>query len=43
MTTDLIEKNIVKQSPNRVEELIQIFIRATELEIEFWEMGLHQR
>lgn len=29
-----------KVSPSRVEELINIFIRATELEIGFWDMGL---
>jgi thiaminase len=27
-------------SPSRMEELIRIFIRATELEIRFWDMGL---
>jgi thiaminase len=27
-------------SPSRMEELIKIFIRATELEIGFWDMGL---
>lgn len=32
-----------KVSPSRVDELIKIFIRATELEISFWDMGLgHQ-
>lgn len=29
-----------KVSPSRMEELIQIFMRATELEIRFWDMGL---
>lgn len=29
-----------KVSPSRMEELIQIFVRATELEISFWDMGL---
>lgn len=27
-------------SPSRLEELIKIFVRATELEIGFWDMGL---
>jgi thiaminase len=27
-------------SPSRLEELVGIFIRATELEIGFWDMGL---
>lgn len=27
-------------SPTRMEQLIGIFIRATELEVEFWDMGL---
>lgn len=27
-------------SPSRMEELIKIFVRATELEIRFWDMGL---
>ena len=30
-------------SPSRMEELIKIFIRATELEIRFWDMGLGAR
>lgn len=29
-------------SPSRMEELIGIFIRATELEVQFWEMGLSE-
>lgn len=29
-----------KVSPSRVEALIKIFVRATELEISFWDMGL---
>ena len=39
----LMEKNIIKQSPSRVEKLIKIFVLTTELEIEFWEMDLHER
>lgn len=27
-------------SPSRMEELIKIFVRATELEVRFWDMGL---
>lgn len=30
-------------SPSRMEELIRIFIRATELEIRFWDMGLSDK
>lgn len=37
---ELLEKHTRVVSPSRVEELIQIFIRATELEISFWGMGL---
>lgn len=29
-----------KVSPSRLEELVTIFKRATELEIGFWDMGL---
>ncbi|KAF3492252.1 phosphomethylpyrimidine kinase [Arthroderma uncinatum] len=36
----MLEKHSRNISPSRVEELIQIFIRATELEIGFWDMGL---
>ncbi len=43
MIAELIETQIVKQSPSRMEELIQIFIRATEMEIQFWELGAHVR
>ncbi|RJE25800.1 hypothetical protein PHISCL_01846 [Aspergillus sclerotialis] len=38
--SELLEKHTRGVSPSRVEELIQIFIRATELEISFWGMGL---
>lgn len=36
----LLEEHVKLVSPSRMEELIQIFIRATELEIRFWDMGL---
>jgi len=32
----------VKQSPSRVEELVDIFVRATEMEVQFWELGAHE-
>ncbi|KAI9368503.1 DNA polymerase family B-domain-containing protein [Aspergillus egyptiacus] len=38
--SELLEKHTREISPARVEELIKIFIRATELEISFWDMGL---
>ena len=34
---DLLEKNIRSVSRSRMEELVAIFIRATELEIGFWD------
>ncbi|EEQ92004.1 phosphomethylpyrimidine kinase [Blastomyces dermatitidis ER-3] len=37
---ELLEKRMRDVSPSRMEELIKIFIRATELEIGFWDMGL---
>ncbi|KAL1885723.1 trifunctional hydroxymethylpyrimidine kinase/phosphomethylpyrimidine kinase/thiaminase [Paecilomyces lecythidis] len=36
----LLEKHMREVSPSRLEELIKIFVRATELEIGFWDMGL---
>jgi thiaminase len=33
----LIESSICKQSPSRIEELVKIFLRATELEVQFWD------
>lgn len=36
----LLEDHMQHVSPSRMEELIQIFVRATELEIRFWDMGL---
>jgi len=41
-STDLLETHMVRQSPSRIEELVQIFIRATEMEIAFWEFGAHR-
>ena len=37
----LIEFNIRKQSPVRIEELVEIFVRATEMEVQFWDFGAH--
>lgn len=37
---ELLETHMRQVSPSRMEELIQIFIRATELEISFWDMGM---
>ncbi|KAJ5569701.1 heme oxygenase-like multi-helical [Penicillium hispanicum] len=39
----LLEEHMQKVSPSRMEELIGIFIRATELEINFWDMGLSDK
>ena len=36
-----MEKLVQKQSPSRIEDLVQIFICATEMEIKFWEMDAH--
>ncbi|KAL4807113.1 Phosphomethylpyrimidine kinase-domain-containing protein [Aspergillus unguis] len=38
--SELLETHMRKVSPIRMEELIKIFVRATELEIGFWDMGL---
>ncbi|TPX22728.1 hypothetical protein DIZ76_014607 [Coccidioides immitis] len=38
--SELLETHMRSVSRVRMEELVQIFIRATELEIGFWEMGL---
>ncbi|PKY01505.1 DNA polymerase alpha, catalytic subunit [Aspergillus campestris IBT 28561] len=38
--SELLETHMRDVSPSRMEELIQIFIRATELEVKFWDMGL---
>ncbi|KAJ5087518.1 heme oxygenase-like multi-helical [Penicillium angulare] len=39
----LLEKHMHKVSPDRVESLIKIFVRATELEISFWDMGMSEK
>ena len=39
----MIEKHASKVSPQRVEELVRIFIRVTEMEINFWEFDAHLR
>ncbi|OAG37649.1 hypothetical protein AYO21_08133 [Fonsecaea monophora] len=39
--TELIETHIVKQSPSRIEELIAIFVRSTEMEVRFWDFDAH--
>ncbi|KAH8821525.1 thiamine biosynthesis protein-like protein (Thi-4) [Xylogone sp. PMI_703] len=36
---ELIEKHMVQQSPSRIEELVKIFIHATNMERGFWDMG----
>jgi len=36
----LIERHIQKQSPERIEELVKIFIHATKMESGFWDMGI---
>ncbi|KZZ93364.1 Phosphomethylpyrimidine kinase type-1 [Moelleriella libera RCEF 2490] len=35
---ELLEKHSRLQSPNRIEELVKIFIQATNMEIGFWDM-----
>lgn len=41
--TALLEEHMHKVSPSRLEALIRIFVRATELEIRFWDMGLSDK
>ncbi|EEU39103.1 uncharacterized protein NECHADRAFT_94485 [Fusarium vanettenii 77-13-4] len=36
--SELLEKHLQLQSPSRIEELVQIFIKGLKLEIGFWEM-----
>jgi len=36
----LAERHAVRQSPERIEELVKIFIHATRMEAGFWDMGL---
>ncbi|KAJ9620332.1 trifunctional hydroxymethylpyrimidine kinase/phosphomethylpyrimidine kinase/thiaminase [Knufia peltigerae] len=38
---DLIERHMTKQSPERINELIDIFVRATEMEVKFWDFDAH--
>jgi hypothetical protein len=38
---ELIETHIFKQSPSRIEELVAIFARATEMEVRFWDFDAH--
>jgi len=35
----LLERHAVLQSPSRIEELVKIFIHATNMETGFWDMG----
>lgn len=37
---ELLEENAVKLSPDRIEEIVEIFREGTRLEALFWEMGL---
>ncbi|KAA8650584.1 hypothetical protein EYZ11_003539 [Aspergillus tanneri] len=41
--SELLETHMSQVSPKRVEELISIFVQATELEISFWDMGMGDR
>jgi thiaminase len=41
LIADLIESHIAKQSPSRIEELVAIFVRATEMEVRFWDFDAH--
>ncbi|KAJ4323352.1 trifunctional hydroxymethylpyrimidine kinase/phosphomethylpyrimidine kinase/thiaminase [Fusarium piperis] len=36
--SELLEKHLQLQSPSRIEELVQIFVKGLKLEIGFWEM-----
>lgn len=38
---DLIETHILNQSPARIDQLIAIFLRATEMEVRFWDFDAH--
>ena len=40
MVLALLETHIGRQSPQRIEELVRIFIGATEMEIAFWDSAL---
>ncbi|GAB7351477.1 hypothetical protein MBLNU459_g2131t2 [Dothideomycetes sp. NU459] len=37
---ELVEKHVVKQSAERIDQLAKIFIHATKMECGFWEMGM---
>jgi len=37
--SELLERHAVLQSPSRIEELVKIFIHATNMETGFWDMG----
>ncbi|GAM90513.1 hypothetical protein ANO11243_085570 [Dothideomycetidae sp. 11243] len=37
---NLAEQYAAKQSPSRIEELVQVFLHATNMETGFWDMGL---
>ncbi|KAI5248127.1 hypothetical protein E4T43_01625 [Aureobasidium subglaciale] len=37
---ELVEGNVFRQSPLRIEELVKIFIHATKMECGFWDMGM---
>ncbi|KAM3080920.1 trifunctional hydroxymethylpyrimidine kinase/phosphomethylpyrimidine kinase/thiaminase, variant 4 [Clarireedia jacksonii] len=36
----LLERHALLQSPNRIEELVKIFVHATKMETGFWDMGV---
>lgn len=38
---ELLEEHAQDQSPARIEELVSIFIRSTEMEVQFWNIGAH--
>jgi thiaminase len=38
-TEALLDKHAQNISPNRLEELVKIFIHATNMETGFWDMG----
>ncbi|KAI9846499.1 MAG: hypothetical protein M1837_003919 [Sclerophora amabilis] len=35
----MLENKALKQSPSRIEELVKIFVQATQMETGFWDMG----
>ncbi|ORY14388.1 hypothetical protein BCR34DRAFT_231403 [Clohesyomyces aquaticus] len=39
MGTDVLNEHAMRQSPSRIEELVKIFIHATNMETGFWDMG----